>query len=134
MDRLVGGLDQSHRACSAILLCILSNFVTVRKTSVLKGSPASLKKSFKDKLFSAPLSGPTLFGGVVPSVIEDIAKEPRSVTVSVSNPQLKRLAPASSVVPIKRKKARSRKSASTTSKKFSKSSSQSSAQSTVKRS
>jgi len=134
MDRLVGGLDQSHCDCSALLLCALSNFFTARRTSVLKAAPASFKKSIKDKLLSAPLSGPTLFGGVVPSVIDDIANEPRSVTVSVSNPQLKRSAPASSVVPIKRRKTRFKRSASKTSKKFSNSSSQSSARSTVKRS
>ena len=94
-DRLLQALDQAHRDCSGLLLAGLSNLVSSRRAQVLKGAPASLKKSLKDKLLTAPLEGPTLFGGVVPSILEELAKEPRQVVVSVPNRATKRPPPSS---------------------------------------
>ena len=46
---------------------------------------AQLKPSYKNRLLAAPISGKTLFGPLINRVIEDVAKDPQPVEVSIKN-------------------------------------------------
>ena len=114
-NKVAAGLDQSHRDCASLLLHGLANLVSARRASVLKGAPASLRKSLKDQLLAAPFSGSTLFGGSLSSIIDEMAKEPRMVTVAVPHgpdhrPKRSAPPPPPSSAPKKRRTPRVRKS------------------------
>ena len=83
--RMAQGLFQSHEDAMALILSALSNFLLSRRRSVLQPSQGKLKQSHQDRLLRAPISGPTLFGGAVQPLIEELAKDVRNVTLSVTN-------------------------------------------------
>ena len=82
--KIAQGLFQSHEDSMALILSALHNFVLSRRRSVLQHSKPSLKQSHQDRLLRAPISGPTLFGGAVQPLIEELAKDVRNVTVAVT--------------------------------------------------
>lgn len=74
MDSLSKALDKAHQDMMAINLACMSNLILSRRVNVL--SNLNITQPYRDRLLSAPLTGPKLFGTTLTSVQEDMSKDP----------------------------------------------------------
>ena len=62
-------LSRSTKNLAAVTAVSLAEMVRLRRTTVLDNAPKFLLESSREKLLSAPLSSPFLFGGIIGSVM-----------------------------------------------------------------
>ena len=100
-DRVTSALNGALRALAALQVSSLVNVVLARRFSVLKNRPVD--EPYRSRLLTAPFSGPTLFGGALPSVQKDLKEDSVASALLVKRIQAEKASTSQGSAPPKKK-------------------------------